>query len=70
MTTRLLYPIPEARELLGGISHTTFYQLVGQGKIRLTKIGRRSFVTPVELQRCADDHQEDGRQTAASEAEV
>ncbi len=48
---RLLHPIPEARELLGGISHTKFYDLVRLGKIRLTKIGRRSFVTHAELER-------------------
>ncbi len=47
--TRLLYPVPEAREKLGGISHSFFYDLVAQGVIRLTKIGKRSFVTGDEL---------------------
>ncbi len=46
---RLLYPVPEAREKLGGISHSFFYDLVAQGVIRLTKIGKRSFVTGDEL---------------------
>ncbi len=46
---RLLYPIREARALLGDISHSGFYQFVGQGLIRITKIGRRSFVTHDEL---------------------
>ena len=46
---RLLYPVPEARALLGGLSHSGFYQLVKAGTIRLTKIGRRSFVEHDEL---------------------
>ena len=52
---RLLYPVPEARELLGDISHTKFYDLVRLGKIRLTKIGRRSFVTHAELERFVEE---------------
>ena len=54
---RLLYPVPEARERLGGISHTTFYQLVGLGQLRLTKIGRRSFVSRAELERFVNSKQ-------------
>ncbi len=50
---RLLHPVPEARELLGGISHTYFYELVREGRIKLTKLGRRSFVTDRELERVA-----------------
>ncbi len=50
---RLLYPIPEAREKLGGISHSGFYKLVAEGAIRLTKIGRRSFVSDDELRAVA-----------------
>ncbi len=46
---RLLYPIPEARALLGGISHSGFYKIVNQGLIKITKVGRRSFVTHDEL---------------------
>ena len=48
---RLLYPISEARYLLGGISNGMFYKLVGEGLIHLTKIRRRSFVTDDELHR-------------------
>ena len=48
---RLLYPIPEARQLLGNIGHSMFYQRVKAGDIRLTKIGRRSFVSESELKR-------------------
>ena len=54
---RLLHPIPEARHILGGIGHTKFYQLVNDGRIKLTKIDDRSFVTPSELQRCVDEAQ-------------
>ncbi len=46
---RLLYPIPEARALLGNISHSGFYKFVNQGLIKITKVGRRSFVTHDEL---------------------
>ena len=42
---RRLYPIPEARQQLGGISNGTFYALVKAGVIKLVKIGRRSFVS-------------------------
>ena len=54
---RLLHPIPEARQMLGGIGHTKFYALVKAGRIKLTKIGGRSFVTPSELQRCVEEAQ-------------
>ena len=50
---RAMYPIPEAREQLGGISHTKFYELVGEGKVRLIKLGRRSFVSAEEIRRIA-----------------
>ena len=51
--SRVLYPVPEARELLGGISHTTFYKLVNEEHIRLIKLGRRSFVSADEIRRIA-----------------
>ena len=43
--TRRLYPIPEARALLGNISNSGFYNLVGQGVIEVVHLGTRSFVT-------------------------
>ena len=52
---RLLHPIPEARQMLGGIGHTKFYELVKDGRIKLTRIDGRSFVTPSELQRCVEE---------------
>ena len=50
---RLLHPVPEARQILGDISHTHFYELVREGRIKLTKLGRRSFVSHRELERVA-----------------
>ena len=52
-SVRLLYSIPEARQLLGGIGHSLFYEMVKDGRIHLTKIGKRSFVSNPELRRAA-----------------
>ena len=51
---RLLYPVKEARAQLGGIGNTMFYNMVKDGRIRLTKIGKRSFVSGPELKRIAE----------------
>ncbi len=64
---RLLHPIPEARKMLGDIGHTKFYQIVGAGKLKLVKIGRRSFLTDEEIRRYAASLQADG---VGSEAET
>lgn len=48
---RQLHPVPEAREILGNIGHSKFYEVVRAGELRLVKIGRRSFVTDDELRR-------------------
>ncbi|MGL6234277.1 MAG: helix-turn-helix domain-containing protein [Segniliparus sp.] len=45
MFTSCLYPIPKAREALGGISTTTVYELAKQGEIVKVNIGRRGFIT-------------------------
>lgn len=42
---RLLYWLPEARAILGGIGHTTIYELFKQDQLKRVNIGRRSFVT-------------------------
>lgn len=49
---RFLHSIRDAREKLGGIGHTKFYSLVAEGKIKIVKIGRRSFITDDELNAC------------------
>jgi len=50
---RLLYPIEEARQILGGICRTTIYAMVKDGQLHLTKIGKRSFVSDAEMKRIA-----------------
>lgn len=47
--TRTLYPIPEARERLGGIGNTTIYRLINDGHITKVNIGRRGFITAESL---------------------
>ena len=42
---RRIYPIPEAREQLGGIGRTMLYELAKTGRIQFVKIGARTFVT-------------------------
>lgn len=46
---RLLYPLPEAQQRLGGISRTTLYGLIGRGDLAVVKIGNRSFITQAAL---------------------
>ncbi|CAA0120985.1 Uncharacterised protein [Mycolicibacterium vanbaalenii] len=48
-TVRRLVPIPEAREVLGGIGHTTIYDLIKRGEIVKVNIGRRGFITSESL---------------------
>jgi len=51
--TKLRYPVHEARNLLG-LGHSKFYERVKEGKLRLQKDGKRSFVTATELARYID----------------
>lgn len=44
-----LMSIPEARAVLGGIGHTTIYDLIKRGEIRKVNIGRRGFITSESL---------------------
>jgi Helix-turn-helix domain len=45
-----LVPIPEARrDWLGGIGHTTMYELIKRGELTKVNIGRRSFITSESL---------------------
>ena len=45
----LLVSIPEARDKLGGIGHTTVYDLVNRGLLTKVNIGRRGFITARSL---------------------
>ena len=47
----LLIPIKEGRRLLGGIGNSKFYEEVAIGRLKLVKMGRRSFLTPGEIRR-------------------
>jgi hypothetical protein len=49
--TRALYPIKEARFLLGSISTATIYRLAAKGEIKITKFGDRSFISSAEIAR-------------------
>jgi hypothetical protein len=51
---KLLVSIREARELLGGIGHTTLYALVKRGEIVKVNIGRRGFITSESLEAYVD----------------
>jgi hypothetical protein len=44
-----LVSILEAREILGGIGHTTLYDLIKRGELIKVNIGRRGFVTSESL---------------------
>ena len=50
---RLLYSVAEAKQLLGGISQTTFYELLKNGDLAVVRIGRRTYVAADELARLA-----------------
>ncbi len=49
-----LVPIPEVRQVLGGIGHTTVYELVKRGEIIKVNIGRRAFITAESLEAYLD----------------
>ncbi|WP_099024711.1 helix-turn-helix transcriptional regulator [Mycolicibacterium palauense] len=44
-----LVSIPDARAVLGGIGHTTIYDLIKRGEIVKVNIGRRGFITSESL---------------------
>ena len=47
----ILYALPEAAKALGGISVWTLRKHVTQGRVRVTRIGRRVFIDADELTR-------------------
>jgi hypothetical protein len=49
-----LVPIPEVRQVLGGIGHTTVYDLIKRGEIVKVNIGRRGFITSESLEAYLD----------------
>jgi hypothetical protein len=44
-----LHSIPEARDALGGIGHTTIYDLIKRQELVKVNIGRRGFITSESL---------------------
>lgn len=46
---RLLYPMPEAAELLGGITERKLRMMIVNREIGCTRIGRRVFVSAGQL---------------------
>ncbi len=48
---RLLHPIPEAAEVLGGIGRSTLYEKIASGEIAAVKVGRRTYIAHDELER-------------------
>lgn len=53
-SVKRLVPIPEARQRLGGIGHTTVYELIKRGDIVKVNIGRRGFITSESLEAYMD----------------
>jgi excisionase family DNA binding protein len=54
MVERRAYPLEEARQLLGGISRGTLYNMRDRGELRLIKLGRRTLVPADEIRRLTD----------------
>lgn len=48
---REIYPIDEACTKLGNVSRASIYRWAAQGKIRLVKIGGRTFISGAEIAR-------------------
>ena len=51
METDALLSVEEAAKKLGGISKWTVHQWLSQGKLRRTKVGRRTMIRESELAR-------------------
>jgi hypothetical protein len=47
---RLLVPIPDSQETLGGVGRTTIWKLVKAGELEQVCIGRRAFITAESLE--------------------
>lgn len=52
-----LFSVKEAAEYLGGISHWTVADWLTQGKLRRTKVGRRTMIRESELKKVIHDEQ-------------
>jgi hypothetical protein len=52
---KVAFNVSDARQRLGGISHSHFYELVKAGKLKVTKLGRRTVVTDSAICQCLTD---------------
>ena len=50
-----LLSVNEAGALLGGISKFTIHSWLGSGKLRRTKVGRRTMIRESELEKVLED---------------
>lgn len=50
-----LYSVEEAARILGGLSKYTIEAWLSKGKLRRTKVGRRTMIRESELQRVIED---------------
>lgn len=67
METDALLSVEEAAKRLGGISKWTVHQWLSQGKLRRTKVGRRTMIRESELVRVIRE-EEDPREPTAKAA--
>jgi len=49
--SRLLHPILEAADVLGGMSRSTVYEKIASGEVSAVKVGRRTYIAHDELER-------------------
>jgi excisionase family DNA binding protein len=55
-----LYSIDQAAEKLGGVSPYSIQQWLSRGRLRRTKVGRRTFIAESELERFVQECNSDG----------
>jgi excisionase family DNA binding protein len=53
-----LLSVEEAARVLGGISKWTLYTWLSQGRLRRTKVGRRTMIRESELSKVIEDQEE------------
>lgn len=46
----LAYSIKDARQIIGGVSHSFFYSLIKHKKLKVMKLGRRTLVSHAQLE--------------------
>lgn len=54
--SRLLYPLPEVAELLGGITERQVHRYIASGELKSRKLGRRRLVHRDDIAEFIRDH--------------